>query len=68
MFKTDDYRHLTNQILAQVDKKGVESISEYASLTMIPLPCLYEITMDSRPEHKEYCEEKIKEFNKFFGL
>lgn len=68
MFKKEDYLHLKDQIIKRVKDKGVESITEYAALTGIPLVPQYEIIAEEMPEHREFCEKKVKELKEFFDI
>jgi len=58
---------LKESILQQIDRAGIESIGLFCVLTMVPMVDAYEFIKDAIPEHKEFCNKKIKAIKKFYG-
>ena len=69
MHNPDDYRHLKIQAIKHFKKKGVsiESITEYAVFSMVPLTVLYTFIKEDMPEHEEFCNEQIERISKFYN-
>lgn len=69
LFDPDDFRARKQAIIKYFKKKGVTSgnIAEYSSLAGIPITVVCTFIIEEMPEHKEMCEQKIRDINEFFG-
>lgn len=69
MFNPEDYRHLKHIIISHFTKKGIDSekVSEYSSLTGVPVVVLYTYIKEEFPEQGEFCDERIKKLKEFYG-
>ncbi len=70
MFNPEDFRARKKDIIKYFSRKGVDSerIAEYASLTGTPLTVIYTFIKEDFPEKKTFCEERIAELEKYYGL
>ncbi len=70
MFKSKDFISQKKDIIKYFTGKEVSSdtVSEYSTMTGIPLVIVYEFLGETFPESKELCASKIKELNLFFGV
>ena len=68
MINIDDYRHLKDSVIKQIEKKGFGSIAEFCAMTGVPLIAAYTYVMEDYEELKEKCELKIKGIKEFYGI
>ena len=70
MYRRQDFIGQKEIIIKHFKKKGVSSdtVSEYSTLTGIPLVIIYEFISEEMPEHSKLCKKKIKEINEFYGV
>lgn len=70
MYNREDFIGQKHLVIKHFKKKGVSSdtVSEYCTLTGLPLVIVYEFIMEEMPEHSKLCKKKIKEINDFYGV
>ena len=70
MFNIKDFKKHREMILKHFTNKGfsVSKVSEFSTMTGIPLVVVYTMISDEFEEHRDICEEKIANINKFYGI
>ena len=70
MWNPKDYIRAKKDIINHFRKKGIDEnrIVEYTSLIGVPLIVVLTFISEEFPEQREYCERKIKELKKYYGI
>lgn len=46
---------------------NINKVAIYSATTFIPLVAIYTFLLEEFPEHKDLCEQKLKELEEFYG-
>jgi len=70
MFDPKDFISRKKDVIKHFKKEGVttDTVSNYCSLAGIPLTVAYGFIAEDLPEYAEFCKEKIRELNSFYGV
>lgn len=69
MFDPNHFRPRKKQLLKEmkIREKGLQSVSEYASMSGVPLTVLYTFIAEEYEDLREACEKKMEELRRFYG-
>lgn len=67
-FDPEIYRHRKKDFIEFYERNGLKRTEDLAAADSVPLVVFYTFILEDYPEHKEYCEKKIKALKEFYGI
>jgi hypothetical protein len=67
VFQTSLYRHGKEDLIKNMRRNGLSSLSFYCAVCSFPLPAAIVFCIEEWPEHKEELEAKLERIREFYG-